>query len=504
MDISRTMGSVSEDPVELSAQIRIGADLITSSQQHLEFLKTVHSHPSLYGGLVLQRAIRRYVQFWLPLAAEYNEETLAAPLDIEWVWHCHMLSPTLYHTDLMKICGTIIRHKVSDKRNYEQALAFSETYWKRKYPEQPFQVSFDTLVDITESGSQEGEVSRSLGLQYDLEAAAGRQKAFYYQVSLPHYEDEKFLLGALKRYKKFLYLKQLTPNTFLVPCYDIDLMWHTHMNFPRIYKEDTTALLGKTLNHDDSVNDRTPGSKLDRTTMNTRVLWKRTYNEKFSNFGAMYRGESQSPEANLYQIADCEKFALFSKNTKISFDRIHLNERDKASKKFKLQIIEKDNIVIANKGSRSDIVDCSDALLTLKGPPCGWENAGSILKKLNCIGSNNIYIEVKPCKSLFGLSNSKKSKKLEAKIDLETISHKLTCLKKPATERAQLELDNKERVTLDMTLTPESLGGCTLWLYPGLFKDCVMPVESEQLWGPVMLPKLPPNVENKCSVASHK
>ena len=495
------MGSVSDDPAEQAALIRIGADLITSSQHHVEFLKTVNSHPSLYGGKVLEQAIRRYVKFWLPLAAECKEETLAAPLDIEWVWHCHLLSPILYHADVMKICGTFVRHKVSDKHNYQQALVFSEKYWNRKYPEEPFQVDLSASGGETESGLQPGELSMSLGLQYDLEAAAERQKVFYYQVSLPHYEDEKFLLGALKRYKKFLYLKQLNPNTFLVPCYDIDLMWHTHMNFPCVYKEDTAAVLGKTLNHDDSVNDRTAGSKLDQSNTNTRALWKRTYNEKFSNFGAMYRG--QPPEGKLYQISDCDKFALFSKDTKITFDRIHLNERDKASKKFKLQIIEKDNIVIGNKGSKSDIVDCSDALLTLKGPPCGWEKVGSIQKRLNCIGSNNIYIEVKQCKSLFGLSNSKKSK-LEAKIDFETISHKLTCVKKPVTESVQLYLDNKERVTLDMTLIPERLGGCTLWLYPGLFKDCVMPVESEQLWGPVLLPKLPPDVENKCSVASHK
>ena len=40
--------------------------------------------------------------------------------------------------------------------------------------------------------------------------------------------DEKFLHEALIRYKRYLCLKKLNKATFLVPCYDIDLMWHAH------------------------------------------------------------------------------------------------------------------------------------------------------------------------------------------------------------------------------------------------------------------------------------
>ena len=45
---------------------------------------------------------------------------------------------------------------------------------------------------------------------------------------MPHYREKKFLLTAISRYAKFLYLKQSYPDTFLVPCYDIDIVWHTH------------------------------------------------------------------------------------------------------------------------------------------------------------------------------------------------------------------------------------------------------------------------------------
>ena len=42
-----------------------------------------------------------------------------------------------------------------------------------------------------------------------------------------------------------LFFLQLNANTFLVPCYDFDLIWHAHQLFPKAYKNDTKRLLGK-------------------------------------------------------------------------------------------------------------------------------------------------------------------------------------------------------------------------------------------------------------------
>ena len=44
------------------------------------------------------------------------------------------------------------------------------------------------------------------------------------QVSLDHYRDPDFLEDALRRYRMYLFLKRLHTQTFLVPCYDIDLV----------------------------------------------------------------------------------------------------------------------------------------------------------------------------------------------------------------------------------------------------------------------------------------
>lgn len=56
-------------------------------------------------------------------------------------------------------------------------------------------------------------------------------------------------------------------------------------------KQDTEALLGRMLNHDDSLDDRSPGSAQQDAYIRTRQLWLEDYHEHFAVAGAMYRGE---------------------------------------------------------------------------------------------------------------------------------------------------------------------------------------------------------------------
>jgi hypothetical protein len=66
-----------------------------------------------------------------------------------------------------------------------------------------------------------------------------------------------------------------------VPCYAIDIIWHTHQLNPKTYSKDTISLLGNVFPHDDTVNDRTPGSKLCTSDAITRELWAKMFNEKY-------------------------------------------------------------------------------------------------------------------------------------------------------------------------------------------------------------------------------
>ena len=73
-------------------------------------------------------------------------------------------------------------------------------------------------------------------------------------------------MSAVKRYCQFLKLRLDNPGVFLVPCYDIDIVWHTHQVSPHLYQQHTETLFGSVFHHDDSVNDRSEGSKLNNAT----------------------------------------------------------------------------------------------------------------------------------------------------------------------------------------------------------------------------------------------
>ena len=208
---------------------------------------------------------------------------IAAPLDIAWVWHVHMLSPVSYEKDCNEIVSTLVDHEILVGEKREKGLKKAKALWKELYPTEPFEVDLktDPVSNVPYFKSR---------IQYDIAAACSRQRGFYYQVSLPHYEDGKFLTRALERYKQHLMLKQKNPDMFLVPCYDFDLIWHAHQVHPLIYKKDTTETIGKLLKHDDSVNDRQPGSKLTTSDAATRKIWKQA-GQQFGMNGAMFRGE---------------------------------------------------------------------------------------------------------------------------------------------------------------------------------------------------------------------
>ena len=45
--------------------------------------------------------------------------------------------------------------------------------------------------------------------------------------------------------------------------YDIDVMWHTHIVYPKAYTKDMTKILGYVMTHDDTIQEREEGSLLN-------------------------------------------------------------------------------------------------------------------------------------------------------------------------------------------------------------------------------------------------
>ncbi len=170
---------------------------------HLDFLKEVDSLPGqpLYKEEVVQNAVRRYKQCWLPLmdhieSRELQQVDKVAPplgktlnfvsclnqscfitLDVHWAWHCHMLCPTTYWSDLLSRPTGPLDHSNRSKEDWDAMRQACRTHWERLYPEEPFDPPWITGQDVLSQ-----KVEFNSGFEYDIVAASQRQKSFYYQV----------------------------------------------------------------------------------------------------------------------------------------------------------------------------------------------------------------------------------------------------------------------------------------------------------------------------------
>ena len=262
-------------------------DLVDQALHHLDLLQQVDSRPALQARLSLERSVARYERCWLPLAAAAagGHAAVAPPLDVHYVWLVHQLSPAAYRADCWAVVGRMVDHKLCPRETLEEQRLRTRKIWEEKYPEEPF--------DLTDQGGQGDENRNYAGFEskisYKLVAAAERQSSFYYQVSLPHFRDRSFREDSLLRYKMFLLLKKKNPSKFLVPCYDIDLLWHTHQLNPQRYRDDCLKHLGFLVNHDDDVTRE--GGQLADSDRETRQLWLKTYDVPFARPGCMHRGD---------------------------------------------------------------------------------------------------------------------------------------------------------------------------------------------------------------------
>jgi hypothetical protein len=61
------------------------------------------------------------------------------------------------------------------------------------------------------------------------------------------------LRRAIARYANFLTLMRLYPGSTIVPTLDIDLVWHTHQCTGAAYVQGMRAIVGRFVNHDDTI-----------------------------------------------------------------------------------------------------------------------------------------------------------------------------------------------------------------------------------------------------------
>ena len=445
----------------------------------------------------------RYETLWLPLAVKYPGKNLLPPLDIHWIWHCHLLAPYYYEKDCQRLVGQVLDHRLYDAAGYQHALLTAVRLWQEAYPSEPFQ------IELTHDSSRK-YADYTSQCKYDIESAVGRQRMFYYQVSLPHFCDGDFLKAALKRYKMYLTLKRMNMDLFLVPCYDFDLIWHSHQLHPLLYKRDTTAVLGMMFNHDDSVNDRAPDSKLNRSDDQTRQLWKDTFGEEFFKPGAMFRGEP--PFGQLHLVTTDQVMAVSSKMADVTINSVKVeNAGDSMDPHFQLKLN------LSNPSQQNAKADST--ILKLKGPQTEWANSGKGITKFKfdtkkymglqfelidkkgflCFSANESHGRLTyPMGSVVD-STPPCGKVVEQTVELKNgVTSRENGLKDTRVD------DNGLTVSFSASVDAPDKGPCILSLVPGEFGSFTMPENIKQMWGPIPLPRLPDDVSNICIVASHK
>lgn len=274
MDQARMQTPQSPDVSSSPNDVTFTVDLVSAAVDELSFLAAVDSHrpPLDVDGPALRRAVRRYERCWMPLIADLirggndverrcapcagssgggdntaggrqqlsaslttaaasatDDGLFAPPLDVHWVWHCHMLSPYAYQSDSIKmtavdasqidcrrdgvrVAGFVVNHRVRSSDELRAARDRTRPLWNAAFPDEPFDVSdrrqqpqqhqrqqpmaaqkqggrVESTSERTGSSSNEDSSVESdhkdrytSKCTYDLVAAVLRQSKFYYQV----------------------------------------------------------------------------------------------------------------------------------------------------------------------------------------------------------------------------------------------------------------------------------------------------------------------------------
>ncbi|XP_060588854.1 uncharacterized protein LOC132744229 [Ruditapes philippinarum] len=496
---------------EEAEKLHFNVDLYKQAKYHLQFLKTIENIPELKQTNVLKRAVYRYEKFWLPLAADHTDECLVAPLDIEWVWHCHMLNPEAYERDCQTIVGITINHTLHNQASFIEKQNEARQYWLQKYETQaePFDIVFTTTND------QHGAPQYASQFKYDIIGAAGRQAVFYYQVSLPHFKDGMFLEHSVLRYKQFLYIKTKVEQDFLVPCYDIDLIWHTHQLNPVVYKDDMVRIIGYLFNHDDNVNDRSEDSKLNMAGKETSENWRTFYGENFSLPGAMYRGTP--PQGRLHVVDDLlhlnfdKEYMSVNKICTISLNKLILTMSSGDSNRYR-------SVKLTGSICKGFLIVKSWLSLTCRftsssEAPDSIEMTRVGYYKLDTKTADNIRFEVY---GLSGVACCKSETFLgSSTLNVLPIINQRQFAKSGGTIQENITLGNNISLNIEgyfSVLEFEHVSrvqmllrnNVQIFLERGQYKTVTIPEDVQQLFGPVALESRPEGASNLCQTATHR
>jgi len=292
-----------------SLTVQFGVDLAGAAFLQTNLLRQAEEIPiSEYP----DQAICRYYQF-MKLKSTYPNAFLVPTTDIEIVWQSHLLRPSIYQADCIKLFGKIIDHKLvaNEVEQFlkERALRETDELWRKEYnypyctlpdinrpPSPRFSAPpFSGVTNIIPKNIYWDKTSQELKLTnvtnfknpfgfskndliQDQEWFSNFKKFLNTEYWYP---NKKFFKRMEKSYERFLYLAAKYPPSsgqMIHPTYAIDFIWHIHMIHPLIYKKDMENIVGYLVDHDPWPKDS--NSALKESFQSTNSLWSAEYNLK--------------------------------------------------------------------------------------------------------------------------------------------------------------------------------------------------------------------------------
>jgi len=234
---------------------KISLDLTLATENELDFLMSVDSQREfLQDPALLSAAVQRYETCWLPMQVAEPDLTVVPPMDVYWVWHCHMLNPTQYRKDLMALFGTVVDHFYrSDSISEPEISSRSAEKWRRFNPHEAYDIEESAIFISCQQTSVSKYQQQS---DYDLLGATVRQMRFIdrmLSILTRSNDDAKVIDDAVDRYTKYLLLRHKYPNELLSPADDFDLAWHAHQVHTTQYSSDSEEIFGFLLPHNDNI-----------------------------------------------------------------------------------------------------------------------------------------------------------------------------------------------------------------------------------------------------------
>ncbi|CAF1237433.1 unnamed protein product [Adineta steineri] len=179
------------------------------------------------------------------------------PWQIEWIWHVHRLHPIAYNNDCI---NQLPDHKVVNKKYIRSTMKKHQDYH-----------SFVPLKSIKHRSKFVPSLDLASAVLRQIDFLQKFQKHNLFAMNLQRMGRDLFE-KMVQNYVSFVRLAN--NNGIIVPTFEIDLMWHTHMRFPSSYQETSKALCGFLLNHDDSIEENVLSDRYQKTA----DRWKSAYN----------------------------------------------------------------------------------------------------------------------------------------------------------------------------------------------------------------------------------